>query len=68
MAATDDVPTPVAVIDEASHPQLDRMSFDGTADTIVNVPHEGRAAGLAQTSGTVALTFVVNAPGEVAST
>ncbi len=70
----DDVPVAVAVIDELSHPELDMMTFTGNGDdgpsvvgepgAYVNVAHEGRATGLAQTAGTVAFSFIADTPGD----
>lgn len=64
----DDVPTAVAVIDALSHPELNMMTFTGNGDdgetgAYVNIAHEGRATGLAQTAGTVAFSFIADAPG-----
>ena len=54
----------MAVIDEASHPELDAMAFDGELGSWVNVAHADRAEGLSQASGTVALAFVASSPGQ----
>lgn len=69
----DDVPAPVAVIDALSHPELAALAFTGNGEdapaaagapgAFFEVPHQGRAAGLAQTTGTIAFAFVADAPG-----
>ena len=67
------VPAPVAVIDALSHSILESMTFtgnpndapstDATPGAFANIAHQGRAAGLAQTTGTVAFTFTPDSPG-----
>ena len=54
----------VAVIDGLSHPELSSMTLSGESGSYVNVAHEGRASGLAQTAGTVAFSFVAHTPGD----
>ena len=67
------VPAPVAVIDALSHSILESMTFtgnpndapstDATPGAFANIAHQGRAAGLAQTTGTIAFTFTPDSPG-----
>ena len=69
----DGVPDAVAVIDSLSHRELDDMSFTGDGDdaaasagvpgAYINIAHQDRAASLAQTSGTIAFSFVAHTPG-----
>lgn len=64
----DGVAQAVAVIDSGSHPELATMTFSGQSSdntgSYVNVAHEGRASGLAQTAGTIAFSFVAHSPGQ----
>ena len=66
----DDVPLPVAIIDDLSHPLLQHMQFTGdlaygltTADSaggFANIAHEGQAVGIAQDAGTIAFHFTAH--------
>jgi len=63
----DDVPVAVAVIDALSHPELDNMVFSGNPESgaggaYVSIAHENRAANMAQTTGTIAFSFVADNP------